>query len=89
MTAAMLWSNKAPLATVLSTSNDGTPANSMISLGNLGYDTALSSNLQITTSTQGGYDAVAPGDNFLNFSVETGALLKKAAASSADTAVYA
>lgn len=88
LTGDNLWSNETSLKLSLTTSNDATPANSMIALGNAGYDTSLSSNVQIKTANQGGYTATSPGDNFLNFSVETGALLKKTPSSSADTAVY-
>lgn len=83
------WSSVGGLATVLTTSNfSATSPNAIFRLGNAGYDTSLSSNVQITTATQGGYSTTTPGDVGLVFSVETGALLKKSATTAVQTAVY-
>ena len=89
-----LWTSATGQATILTTSSDVNGAvNSMFRLGNIGYDTSLSGNPQITTANQGGYNnvttaAVGAKDIGLVFAVETGTLLKSGAADATKTAAY-
>jgi len=88
-----LWSSRNGQDTVLATSSDSNTLNSVFRLGNIGYDTSLSSNDTITNATQGNYNATQTAastakDIGLVFGVETGTLLKKNATTPTQTATY-
>ena len=89
--AANLWSTSTSMNIILSTTNYSSPSNAIMRLGNIGYDTSFSTNLNVTDPSLGGYNAniaLVSKDIGLLFSVETGALLKKSATTPQQTAAY-
>lgn len=89
LTSTDLWTATGKLAAINVSTEQGNAANSIITLGNLGYDTTLSSSDNIKGATpKGGYAATGTGDNYLSFSVETGQLLRKGITPASAAAIY-
>lgn len=83
LTASNGW-GESLLTVELASSNDTVPADSIVAIGNLGYDATISSKREIVDSSMGNYAGAKA--NYLNFSVDTGALLKRSPASFDDLA---
>lgn len=83
--AADLWTNN-KTALVFGTSQSDSGTHDTFSLGNLNYDSTLSSNATITDANKGGYGTARC--NNLVFAVETGTLLKKGTSDATQTAIY-
>lgn len=90
LTGADVWTATNKLTTIrVSTANDAAPENSVVRLGNLGYDTTLSGQATVTgAAPKGGYPATGTGANALVFSVETGQLMQVGSTAANNGVIY-
>lgn len=84
LTSANLWTSMSLASIEFSTSTDATPADAIFALGNQGYDASLSAKADVRDPAMGDYASTQA--NYLNFSVETGQLLKRTASGPEDYA---